>query len=336
MRVHGGYELRSRDGIDLSVNINPYGPHPDLFENLNLRTIVLYPDPSSRRFRRRVAQDYQVDEEQLVIGNGASELIWAASRAFLEKGDRAVVIRPTFSELESAARQRGVTCIALDCDSTFHYSPRDLAELIHRVQPKVVSLCNPNSPTGLYTEATDIQEIAAAFPDILILLDESFLSLSDHHGRWTETYPDNVVRIVSLTKDHAIPGLRLGFALGSRPHIRALAAELPSWNVNGLAQDIGLFLFERKDYLDDCRKRIFRDRNRLQAALEERDIPYIPSSSCFLMMRGTNELADRLAKHADIHVRSCASYGYPEWWRIAVRPPSIQDRFFAALDALKG
>lgn len=336
MRIHGGRELKSDKGIDLSVNINPYAPHPDLFENLNLPSIALYPDSTSRRLRERIARDYGVLTDQVVIGNGASELIWAATRAFLREGDRALVLNPTFCEFESAAKQRGVECVVLESEEDFRFCPSKLADRMGKTRPKLLSLCNPNSPSGLYLDVKVIQDLARTYPDILILLDESFLSLSDHHAEVEQRYPRNVVRIVSLTKDHAIPGLRLGYAVGYSALIAAMADELPSWNVNGLAQHVGLFLLGQKDFLATCRERIFADRRALEESLRERRIPFIPSSTCFLMLRGTQTQAERLWTEHEINVRTCASYGLADWWRIAVRPLPIQERFFAALDALKG
>ncbi len=337
---HGGinqYNLdRSEDYLDLSVNINPYGPSGTL--NLRPGDIASYPDPYSRALCKILADQRAVPIDSLLVGNGATELLWASARAFLGPDDRALVIQPGFSEFSSAVNQlgRGLAEFMLKERNDFHLSPEELDHRLAQHRPRVLYLCNPNSPTGGYLEPSVINCLALLHPGCLILLDESFLSLSLHHQKADAVYERNVVRIVSLTKDHAIAGLRLGYCFGAEGLIQKIRAEIPPWNVNVFAQKLGERLFDDKKFVERSRDFIFRDKAWLEAELDLRRIRRLPSSTVFLMFQDDCPgLQQILLRDHHVLIRCCESYGFPDWYRIAVRPRTDMQRFLAAYDHIK-
>ena len=339
--VHGGinqFQLEGRsDYLDLSVNLNPYGPQA--IPQLSTEEIATYPDPTSTVLRKTIAQNYGVTADHVVVGNGATEILWASARAFLEPGDTALIVQPGFSEFGAAVQKTGHRIIDFKVTErdNFILSTEALDQKLSSLKPKVLSFSNPNSPTGGYIEPTVISCLADLHPDCIFLLDESFLSLSHHHQKMGVQYPPNVLRVVSLTKDYAIAGIRLGFALGEASLMQRIASQIPPWNVNVMAQKVGEGLYEDKKFLERSRDFIFRDKVWLEAQFDIRRIRRLQSATVFIMFKEDTPLfVERLFHEHKIFIRSCASYGFADWYRIAVRPRTDMHRFFNAYDLIKG
>ncbi|RYZ48910.1 MAG: histidinol-phosphate aminotransferase family protein [Proteobacteria bacterium] len=246
-------------------------------------------------------------------------------------------IRIHFSEFQTAAIQVEAKLLEFESfeSDDFRIDLEQLDQYLTQFKPKIFSLCNPNSPTGGYLGPEAISGLATRHPYTLILLDESFLSLSIHHQAQDAKYPANVVRIVSLTKDYAIAGIRLGYALGSPELLNKMKAEIPSWSVNALAQKIGITLFDDKNFLDRSRHSIFRDKVLVEASFRERSVRYIPGTTVFCMFKHPyKDLSQALLDDHKILIRSCDSYGLSQWYRIAIRPEIEMQRFFKALDSV--
>lgn len=327
--------------LDLSVNVNPYGPPPGLLEHLQEVRWWLYPDPHAAALHRAIAASRATHPEHIVLGNGANELLWAIARAFLKPHGVFTVLEPAYSEFTRAALQVGARAAPFGrAPEAYAHAlqPDELLDFLRREQTEVLYLCNPNSPTGAYLEPAFIRELSRALPEILIVLDESFLSLSEQHARSQQLYPASVLRVVSLTKDFALAGLRLGYAFGAREHIARLRREIPTWSVNSLAQAAGLFCLEQPHFLAESRERLLGDRRALEAELAERGLRCLPSVTVYLMMQtpaGVDpiELARALLERHRVLIRGCGSYGWPGWWRIAARDAASRQRFFQALQS---
>jgi histidinol-phosphate/aromatic aminotransferase/cobyric acid decarboxylase-like protein len=97
-------------------------------------------------------------------------------------------------------------------------------------------LCTPNNPTGAYVSSGEVSELARALPDTVLVVDQSFLALSDHADDAFAVLPDNVLVVRSLTKDFALAGLRIGLLLGSRELVAKVEAARPTWSTSAPAQ----------------------------------------------------------------------------------------------------
>jgi histidinol-phosphate/aromatic aminotransferase/cobyric acid decarboxylase-like protein len=337
---HGGLtpsgEVPDASVLDLSVNINPYGPDPELCNYLRFQPFDQYPDPQQTAVRQGLARLHQTDPAGILIGNGANELFWAAARAFLKPDDRWLSIEPNYSEFARAAaatRARQIDLRALP-EKNFQWQIQELEQLIDQHQPRWIMSSNPCSPTGFFQDPDLWLQLAVAYPDILFGLDHSFLSLSRHWQSGDRQWPVNVIRFQSLTKDFAIAGLRLGYALGHPSWIQAMQEQLPTWSVNSLAQAAGLWITRHHDSLNSSRQQVLQDHTAMELELRSRKIHYIPSSTVYSLFqpRDAEALRQRLWDRQRILVRSAASYGLPDWLRIAARPPSVMQYFWQALD----
>ena len=129
---------------------------------------------------------------------------------------------------------------------------------------RLVYLCAPNNPTGLAWPVSEISAVVRRCPDALFVVDQSFLSLSDQHEDATASLPDNAVRVRSLTKDHAIPGARLGALIATPTFARKLERLRPAWSTGAATQAAAIAAAAEQGFVAESRARLFQDR----AALE--------------------------------------------------------------------
>jgi histidinol-phosphate/aromatic aminotransferase/cobyric acid decarboxylase-like protein len=338
---HGGLTpegaLPDPSVLDLSVNINPYGPDPGLVTFLARQAFDQYPDPEQKELREGLAALCGRTAEEILIGNGCNELFWATARAFLKPGLKWLAVEPNYSEFTRAALRTGAERIVFRASekNNFQWTLSDLNEAIEAHNPTLLLLSNPCSPTGFFQDMRGLHLLAAEYPRTLFCFDHSFLSLSPHWrcASLLEWAP-NVLRFHSLTKDFSIAGLRLGYMEAHPYLLREIALEIPTWSVNNLAQAAGLWIVEHHERLTRSRELLLNDHQLLEAGLQQRSLPYVPSQTIFTLFqpRNAESLIGRFWNQHRILVRSCASYDLPHWIRVAARPQTELQRFWKALD----
>ncbi len=345
LRVHGGpteAELRAlgvdpRRVLDFSSSINPYGPDRRILGALRAAAIERYPDPTALAAREALARLDATAPDRIVLGNGAAELLWTIARCWLSRGDCALIAEPTFSEFRAAAlacgaeiaelRATAATSFQLDLDAIFAAAVRARA--------RVVYLCSPNTPTGSAAPAREIAAQAERHRDLRVVLDQSFLSSSECFEDGAVEMPDNVVRVRSLTKDHAIPGVRVGYLIATPQVAAGVEANRPAWSTSAFAQAAAVACAERSSFVADSRQRLLEDRRALAADLAALGIETLPSRATFLLARAADVprlRSNLLARHA-ILIRDCESFGLPGFIRLAAKPAGERARLIAALEA---
>jgi histidinol-phosphate/aromatic aminotransferase/cobyric acid decarboxylase-like protein len=342
-RVHGGLhddELRAlrldaERVLDFSVNTNPYGPCPAVAEAIRSARFDRYPDPGATRVRAALASALDLPAEGVVPGAGAADLLWTAARALLSPRSRALVVEPTFCEFRAAALAAGAQVDAWTADERdgFRIDLDAVARAVHRCLPRAIYLCVPNTPTGASVPASDIAALARTLPEVTFVLDQSFLSLGDRFADAAVAMPANAVRIRSLTKDHAIPGVRVGYALAHPDLARRMIAQQPAWSTSAHAQVAVLAALRSQRFVAESRDKLAADRARMSAELAALGLSPLPSTAPFftVRVRRASELRNRLLARHHIAVRACDSFGLPDFLRIAARPAFDSARLCAAL-----
>lgn len=345
VRVHGGPdfdELRVRGIapetlVDFSVNVNPYGPTSFMREALRNAAIDRYPDPTATRARRALGVIWSVTPDAIVLGAGAAELLWGIVRATVRAGEPMVIVEPTFSEVRAAAETVGAVVheVRATEDESFQHEPGRLVQTVKERQARLVYLCAPNNPTGSAWPIGEIAAMVRACPRAMFVIDQSFLSLSDRHEDSTSALPDNAVRVRSLTKDHAIPGARVGAAIATPAFASALERGRPAWSTGAATQAAALAAAGEQEFVHASRVRLVADRAALTAGLTALGLSWITSSTVFVLVRVGDGRAvrARLLERHHMLVRDCASFGLPAYIRIAVRGAAETGRLLEALRA---
>jgi histidinol-phosphate/aromatic aminotransferase/cobyric acid decarboxylase-like protein len=343
VRVHGGLldaeldalGLAAEDLLDFSSSTNPYGPAPVMIRAIHEAAIARYPDVTGRRAREVLGRSLDVSPDELVLGNGAADLLWSLARAWLGPTRRALIVEPTFSEFGAAARSVGATLEEWRArpEQGFDVDLTAVGELARSSAASVIYLCSPNTPTGSAPSARDLEAFAEAHPDQHIVLDQSFLSSSERHADASRRLPANVACVRSLTKDHGIPGVRVGYLLARPELCRSIEAGRPAWTTSAFAQAAVIASVSARDFVRESRERLLCDRRALASDLETLGIATYPSCTTFLLARlpGVAELRARLIARHRIVVRDCASFGLPDFMRLAAKPPAARQRLIDAL-----
>ena len=254
---------------------------------------------------------------------------------------KAILLAPTFGEYHRALE--GVDCqieeVHLSRKNGFVPDQVLLEAIVPGVE--LVFLCDPNNPTGRLMEEELLYQILARCRQVgaMLAVDQCFLELTAARpARLTDQLAGgNLILFRALTKSYALAGLRLGCCLcGDRALLEQMARILQPWPVSIPAQIAGecaLQSFPRWPFT--CFPEIERERDRLQAALEELGLWVCPSESCFLLFCGPEDLGKRLRENG-ILVRDCANYAGlgPGWYRAGLRTPEENGRLIAALSTL--
>jgi histidinol-phosphate/aromatic aminotransferase/cobyric acid decarboxylase-like protein len=341
-RVHGGVDLRelarlgiaAADVLDLSVNVNPFGPHPSVREAAQNAPLGAYPDPSAAAARAALAGAHDLDPARVLIGHGSAELLWAA--VSLARGQGPLLsVTPTFSEPELAARAWGVQHVQLrteECEN-FALDVRALDAAIAQHTAAAVYLCQPNNPDGGALPHSALFTLCAAHPRTFFIVDQAFLSLSTRHADQALRLPDNALLVRSLTKDHALPGLRVGYALGSPERIAELAARRPNWMVSAPAQAAIVAACAQPEHVRRAREFLLAGKVALAEGMRGLGVQVVPSLTHYFLARvgDAEALRERLLVRHRVLVRSGRSFGLAGYIRVAGCGESERQRALAAL-----
>ena len=346
--VHGGISttdlrmvgLTAEEVLDFSSNINPLGISERVRQAAVAADLAAYPDRDSLLLREALAGRLQVDVGQLLIGNGSTELIHLLVRARLRPGGRCLIFAPTFGEYEAAATLAGAQIHRLHAaeSQSFRWSMEAMLDTINEVRPELVFLCNPNNPTGVYLRQDDVTRILDAIgQDGLLLLDEAYAPLADRRRdpdslQLTMFPSDNLAILRSMTKDHAIAGVRLGYLLATPALIEAVRSLQHAWSVNAVAQAAGLAALNDGEHLAEARDVIAASKQFIYEQLGSMSIAFTPSSANFLLVNVGDAVQVRMELlRRGIAVRDCTSFGLPQHIRIAVRQREECERLIREL-----
>jgi histidinol-phosphate aminotransferase len=307
--------------IDFSVSINPFGPPPGIGEALTNPLIEHYPDSEASELRQALAIKLNTSPSNIIVGSGSTELIRLVSAAYFEPDDLVLIPQPTYGEYEIASRLANAKIIKRPVlkEPDFRLNVSEIAKLLRKHQPKAVFICNPNNPTGQYISREEVIYIMSNAQDSLIVLDEAYIAFTENVWESIDLIDHgNLIVLRSMTKDYALAGLRLGYAIAAEPIIAILKRVSPPWNVNAVAQKAGIIALNAGKYLEECTNKTREAKSFLMKELECLGLLPLPSQTNFFLVRAGNAAAFRqtLLKEG-ILVRDCTSFGLPQYIRLA-------------------
>jgi len=353
---HGGniYEAARLTGrsltrvIDFSASINPLGPSPRAVRAMTsaLRLASHYPEPHCIALRNALANRHGLIPEQILIGNGSSEIIQLLPRALSLRS--ALIVGPTFSEYARAMLLEGGQTVSVNATRAEQYQVpiQDATRTIRNKKMKIqaIFVCNPNSPTGQGVNPDDMGELmqTVSHCGAWTIIDETFVDYCEERSVVPQLNRySRVVILRSFTKFYALPGLRIGYAVSDEKTVARLRACQPPWSVNTLAQEAALSSMNDIAYARRSRRFMTLERARLFAALQAlNDVVVFPSLANFLLVElppshTAVEVVERLYAQG-ILVRDCsATPGLTaRTIRVAVRTGVQNRRLITALRRL--
>lgn len=322
------YKYGKKIVSNFSSNVYNRIDHSGLYQRLNerLSTICSYPEPMPYSLESEIARRYSLTPRQVCVTNGATEAIYLIAQVF--QGRISAVLGPTFSEYADACRvhrHKVKPFYSLDA------LPED-AELVW--------ICNPNNPTGEVRNKEDLKALVDSHPDKLFIFDQSYeyFTLKSLLGiKEAASFP-NVILLHSMTKQYAIPGLRVGYFTASEGLTDDVRCRRMPWSVNSLAIEAAKYLLEEGDGISADIPQLLAERERLTNLLLATGMLEIwPTDTHYMLIKlrmgKAVALKDFLAVNHGILIRDASNFeGLDErFFRIATQTPEENDKLVKAI-----
>ncbi|CUO53325.1 threonine-phosphate decarboxylase [Bacteroides xylanisolvens] len=322
------YKYGKKIVSNFSSNVYNRIDHSGLYQRLNerLSTICSYPEPMPYSLESEIARRYSLTPRQVCVTNGATEAIYLIAQVF--QGRISAVLGPTFSEYADACRvhrHKVKPFYSLDA------LPED-AELVW--------ICNPNNPTGEVRNKEDLKALVDSHPDKLFIFDQSYeyFTLKSLLGiKEAASFP-NVILLHSMTKQYAIPGLRVGYFTASEGLTDDVRCRRMPWSVNSLAIEAAKYLLEEGDGISADIPQLLAERERLTNLLLATGMLEIwPTDTHYMLIKlrmgKAAALKDFVAVNHGILIRDASNFeGLDErFFRIATQTPEENDKLVKAI-----
>ena len=280
------------DVVKLNTNENPYPPSPRALEALraiDADVLRRYPHPYADEFRRSAAAVLDVDPDWILVGNGSDDILTMLVRA-VAAADRAVALPvPTYVLYRTLAAIQDAPVLEVPFDDAYALP----VDRLVRVDAALTVVANPNSPSGTSAPTAELATLASRLNGVLAI-DEAYAEFADESALELVRRSDRVIVLRTLSKSHALAGLRLGFAVANPALIEGLAKVKDSYNVDAVAARVGAAAIRDTAHTRAMVARIRSGRARLSAALTDLGFRVWPSQANFVLVRPANGDAQRL------------------------------------------
>ncbi|MDS0280936.1 threonine-phosphate decarboxylase CobD [Haloarcula onubensis] len=314
------------DVLDFSANTNPLVPPGtrEAFEG-SFDAARTYPDDGYPDFRAAAAEFVGCEPGQVVPTAGGLEAIRLAIGTTVRTGESVLLPAPSFGEYAREVRLQGAEPTFVDHDAVLDADPAGHALAV---------VCNPNNPTGECYDADALRAFADRCREVgtTLLVDEAFLGFTDQPslaGR------EGVVVARSLTKLFGLPGVRMGFAVGTGATLDRLLTARRAWSMSAAAAAVGTHCYGADEFVAETRARVDSERERMRERLATR-FDVFPSEAPFLCFDTGDAGVDDLlatARESGLALRDARTFrGLDSHVRVAVRLPAENDRLLEALD----
>jgi len=295
-----GEQPRIANLVKLNTNENPYPPSPhaiDAIQQAAANGLELYPDPTSLALREAVARRHGLKADQVFAGNGSDEVLAHAFFAFFQQAEPLLMPDVSYSFYKVYAQLYGIACELLPVDEALRIDVEAIAARARSGCAGIV-IANPNAPTGIGLPLSCIEQLLAACPDRVVLVDEAYVDFGGNSALpLIDRYP-NLLVVQTLSKSRSLAGLRVGFACGQPQLIEALVRVKDSFNsypLDRLATAGAVAALEDEAWFETTRDKVVDTREGLSLQLEDLGFDVLPSQANFVFARHPERDAAELA-----------------------------------------
>lgn len=328
--------------IRMNNNENPLGPPPAavaFLKTFDPALVSRYPSGDCQPLRAKLADYLGVTPPQIILGNGANEVIAFVIKAFCEQGDNIVTADRTFAVYEWIALFSGVDARLAPLDD-FGFDEEGLLERVDS-RTKLVFICNPNNPTGSWWSHDKLTRFLERLgPDHIVVLDEAYAEFMDQPD-----YPDgvsllsrfpNLIIFRTFSKMYGLAGLRIGYLVGTEQVTNIVRKTAIVYSVNTLAQSAALAALGDQTFISATRNLVKEGQQVLAAHCDGLKLPILTSDCNFAMIKlpFSDTLAYRLLMQQGYMVRTMTGFRFPSWIRVSMAGPEAMQGFCTALSRL--
>lgn len=325
--------LAGRDGLRLDFNENTVGCSPRVLERLRrLGTEELARYPEREPVEAAVADALGVAAGELLLTNGVDEAIHLLCETYLEPGDEALIVVPTYSMYRIYGMAAGAKVISIPAGEDFIF-PGD--EVCKRITPRtrLVAMANPNNPTGTVAPPEDLRRIAQAATGAAVLVDEAYFEFYGHSMLPMRNEFPNLFVARTFSKAYGMAGLRVGALMGDAEQMRAVRRVSSPYNVNAVALACLPEALGDQDFIHEYVSKVWESRARLEQVLGGMGIQFWPSQANFVLARvdAATSFVEHMRRRGILVRDRSGDHGCEGCVRITLGPRAHADRLLTAL-----
>lgn len=252
------------------------------FENIQPN---IYPDSDSKLLREKMSLYYGCKANNILVGNGSSELINMVINAYCQKGDKVTSFIPSFSMYQTYCDLCGAEYIGVNSHNDFTQDIDKLIEKSLEIKPKIVILCNPNNPTGFVTIKEDVNKLLENVKDSLIVIDEAYADFCENTVVNLINKYENLIVMRTLSKAFGLAGLRVGAMISNEELIKYIWKVKVPYNLNILSQYAAVKALDNIELVNLYTKEVIRFREELSGNLKVLNFKVYDSGSNYIFIK---------------------------------------------------
>ena len=329
------YGIKPDEIIKLASNENPYGPSPKVIEEVkkNAHLMHRYPDDSFYELKNKLADEFEVEFDNLIIGAGSDQIIEFAIRGVNPK--KVLMAGITFAMYEIYSKQIGAKI--LKTKSSTH-NLDEFYEIYKKQKPEIIFLCVPNNPLGECIDSKDVFDfIEKIDEDTLILIDGAYQEFAAYKDKNKEIKPKDILKYKNVlytgtfSKAYGLGGMRVGYGIANEYIIKNLHKLRPPFNITILSQIAAAKALDDKEWVRMAIENNFKEMQKYIDFAKSKNLKYIESYTNFIVLFISNstKIANELLKRGII-VRDMASYGF-DAIRITIGKKEENDKLLSIL-----
>ncbi|MCF7924925.1 MAG: histidinol-phosphate transaminase [Candidatus Izimaplasma sp.] len=286
-----------------------------------------YPDTLSNILRKSLSENYQLQQDNFVIGNGSTELLEIVVKTYTEKDDTVLSFSPTFSMYGIYAKIHGTTYQTVPLNSDMTLSMDDILAADKKYQPNIIFICNPNNPTGTIIHKKDIETLLST-TGALVVVDEAYMEFANETESLAKEINqyDNLIVARTFSKAYGLAGLRIGYMIANNNIISTLLKVKLPYSMNQASLEYGIAALNKSERVKSFVENLCVARDELYETMAQLPLTIYPSSTNFLYMK-SHLMLDQLLLEKGILIRAFSN-GY---YRITVGNQNENKQLLKAL-----
>ena len=324
--------------IKLNTNENPYPPAPGVVRALrefDTDRLKLYPDPTGKALVDAIAENYGLNPQQVFVGVGSDDVLAMIFMTFFNSKTPIIFPDITYSFYDVWADMLRIPYEQKALDDNFKIRKED-----YYGENGGVIFPNPNAPTGVLMELSEIEDIIAHNRDVIVVVDEAYIDFGGESALPLIDRYDNLLVVQTFSKSRSMAGMRIGYAMGNETLIRYIndvKYSFNSYTMNQTALALGVEAIRDREYFEETRKKIIETREWTKQALRELGFSFEDSMSNFIFAThaavSAKELFEALRKE-NIYVRYFSQTRIDNYLRISIGTREEMEILIAALQRL--
>jgi len=329
------YSLARPDMVLLNDNANLFGTNPavqEVVESFDFSRLWAYPSENSDSLRQRIASEFSLSSDEVIVGNGSDEILDIASKCFLNPGDVFCEPAPTFSMYKFYARVHLAETVERRLRRDFSLD----AEAILEARPKLVSICQPNNPTANLFDVKEIKRILELAPGV-VMLDEAYADFCGSNMVKEIMSSQNGIDLRTFSKAHGIAGLRVGFAMARKEVTDELRKVRTPFGLNAFSEAVATRALDHKDWVEEVVTKMRSEREFLGRKLQLLGFVVYPSCCNFLLCKApvAGPALVSALRGEGVAIRDCNSYPLLEnHVRVTVGPRQMTEKMLDRMEHL--